>query len=230
VPTPRRAQRAALISYGSIRQCCEVIRGHAGHVLPAPEAAHAREGLRCGVVAPERADRAAMREAHPWPGGRDWDNWGARKSAALLCLATVLIAGPDQCSSSARRGARACSERASERQRLETPSNPSQPTAVGLQPVRGWRPCYCTLLLYRPALARTADRIRAADLAHRSRAHYAVVAVGVVGGVPAELVPGQLGGLLVVRGDLLAGGSGRRGARVPAACGVSAGSTDIRWR
>jgi len=38
-----------------------------------------------------------------------------------------------------------------------------------------------------------------------------VVAVGVVGGVPAELVPGELGGLLVVRGDLLAGGSGRQG-------------------
>jgi hypothetical protein len=39
-----------------------------------------------------------------------------------------------------------------------------------------------------------------------------VVAVGVVGGVPAELVPGQLGGLLVVRGDLLAGGCGRQRA------------------
>ena len=38
-----------------------------------------------------------------------------------------------------------------------------------------------------------------------------MVAVGVVGGVPAEFVPGQLGGLLVVGGDLLAGGCGWQG-------------------
>jgi hypothetical protein len=45
---------------------------------------------------------------------------------------------------------------------------------------------------------------RAADLAGDSGAGGAVVAVGVVAGVPAELVAGELGGLLVVRGDLLA--------------------------
>src|SRR5260370_548307 len=38
-----------------------------------------------------------------------------------------------------------------------------------------------------------------------------VVGVGVGGGVPAELVPGEGGGLVVVRGDLRAGGSGRQG-------------------
>jgi hypothetical protein len=37
-----------------------------------------------------------------------------------------------------------------------------------------------------------------------------VVAVGVVGGVPAELVAGELGGLLVVAGDLLGGRAGRQ--------------------
>jgi hypothetical protein len=35
-----------------------------------------------------------------------------------------------------------------------------------------------------------------------------VVAVGVVGGEPAELVPGEFSGLLVVRGDLVCGGGG----------------------
>jgi len=37
-----------------------------------------------------------------------------------------------------------------------------------------------------------------------------VVTVGVVAGVPAEFVPGEFGGLLVVRGDLLAAGRGRQ--------------------
>jgi hypothetical protein len=35
-----------------------------------------------------------------------------------------------------------------------------------------------------------------------------VVAVGVVGGVPAEFVAGEFGGLLVVRGGLLGGRAG----------------------
>ena len=47
---------------------------------------------------------------------------------------------------------------------------------------------------------------RAADLAHGGGAHDPVVAVGVVGGDPAELVAGELGGLLVVRGGLVRGG------------------------
>jgi hypothetical protein len=38
-----------------------------------------------------------------------------------------------------------------------------------------------------------------------------VVAVGVVGGVPAEFVPGQFGGLLIVGGGLLAAGRGGQG-------------------
>jgi hypothetical protein len=37
-----------------------------------------------------------------------------------------------------------------------------------------------------------------------------VVAVGVVAGEPAELVPGQLGGLLVMRGGVLGGSGGRQ--------------------
>ena len=49
---------------------------------------------------------------------------------------------------------------------------------------------------------------RAADLAQDSGAHHPVVAVAVVAGDPAELVPGQLGGLSVVSGGLLAGGVG----------------------
>jgi hypothetical protein len=56
-----------------------------------------------------------------------------------------------------------------------------------------------------------------------------VVAVGVVGGVPAEFVPGQLGGLLVVGGGLLAGGCGWQGREFQQ-CGVFAGSTGFRWR
>ncbi len=47
-----------------------------------------------------------------------------------------------------------------------------------------------------------------------------MVAVGVVGGVPAEFVPGQLGGLLVVGGDLLAGGCGWQGASSSSVRGV----------
>jgi hypothetical protein len=45
----------------------------------------------------------------------------------------------------------------------------------------------------------------AADLAHGGRAGDAVVAVGIVGGEAAELVTGQLGCLLVVRGGLFSG-------------------------
>src|SRR5258708_4915774 len=48
--------------------------------------------------------------------------------------------------------------------------------------------------------------VRAADRPHGGGAHDAVVAVGVVGGDPAERVPGELAGLGVVRGDLLGGG------------------------
>ena len=51
---------------------------------------------------------------------------------------------------------------------------------------------------------------RAADLAGGGRAGDAVVAVGVVGGVPAKLVAGELGGLLVVRGGLPGGRAGRQ--------------------
>ena len=47
---------------------------------------------------------------------------------------------------------------------------------------------------------------RAADLAHGRGAGDPVVAVGVVGGDLAELVPGGLGGLLVMRAGLLRGG------------------------
>ena len=46
----------------------------------------------------------------------------------------------------------------------------------------------------------------AADLAGGGGAGDAVVAVGVIGGEPAELVPGEFGRLLVVRGGLLRGG------------------------
>ena len=53
---------------------------------------------------------------------------------------------------------------------------------------------------------------RAADLPGGGGAGDAVVAVGVVGGVPAEFVPGEFGGLLVVRGGLLGGGPGRQRA------------------
>ena len=71
---------------------------------------------------------------------------------------------------------------------------------------------------------------RAADLAHGGGALHPVVAVGVVGGEAAELVPGQLAGLaVVVRGLLFGGGAGERpefGQR----CGVCAGSTGCRWR
>ena len=49
---------------------------------------------------------------------------------------------------------------------------------------------------------------RAADLARGGGAHDAVVAVSVVGAGPAEFVPGEFGGLGVVRGDLLWGGGG----------------------
>ena len=58
---------------------------------------------------------------------------------------------------------------------------------------------------------------RAADLARGGGAGDAVVAVGVVGGVPAELVAGELGGLLVVGGDLLAGWRRAAAGRVAAA-------------
>ena len=52
---------------------------------------------------------------------------------------------------------------------------------------------------------------RAADLAHGGGALHPVVAVGVVGGEAAELVPGQLAGLaVVVRGLLFGGGAGER--------------------
>jgi hypothetical protein len=52
---------------------------------------------------------------------------------------------------------------------------------------------------------------RAADLAHGGGTLDPVVAVGVVGGDPAELVAGQLGGLaVVVRGLLFGGGAGQR--------------------
>ena len=47
---------------------------------------------------------------------------------------------------------------------------------------------------------------RAADLAHDGGAYDPVVAVGVVGGDLPELVPGELGGLGVVRGGLVRGG------------------------
>ena len=55
---------------------------------------------------------------------------------------------------------------------------------------------------------------RAAELAHGGGAGDAVVAVGVVGGEPAELVPGEFGGLRVVRGDLVCGGGGGQRAEV----------------
>ena len=48
---------------------------------------------------------------------------------------------------------------------------------------------------------------RAAELAHDRGAGGAVVAVGVIGGEPAEFVPGEFSGLLVMRGDV-AGSSG----------------------
>ena len=51
----------------------------------------------------------------------------------------------------------------------------------------------------------------AAELAHRGRAHHPVVAVGVVGAVPPELVAGELGGLGVVgRGGGVGGAAGQR--------------------
>src|SRR6266516_2942962 len=52
---------------------------------------------------------------------------------------------------------------------------------------------------------------RAADLAHGGGAGDAVVAIFVVAGDPAELVPGELGGLaVVVRGLFFRGGAGER--------------------
>ena len=52
---------------------------------------------------------------------------------------------------------------------------------------------------------------RAADLARRGGALHPVVAVGVVGGEAAELVPGQLGGrVFPVRSLLAGGGAGER--------------------
>jgi hypothetical protein len=54
----------------------------------------------------------------------------------------------------------------------------------------------------------------AADFAHDCGAGDAVVAVGVVGGVPAELVPGEFGALLVVGGGLLGCGAGRERAEL----------------
>ena len=55
---------------------------------------------------------------------------------------------------------------------------------------------------------------RAAEFARGGGAGDAVVAVGVVGGEPAELVPGEFSGLLVVRGDLVCGGGGGQRAQV----------------
>ena len=72
---------------------------------------------------------------------------------------------------------------------------------------------------------------RAADLAHGGGAGDAVVAVGVVGGDPAELVAGELGGLLVVRGGLLRRWRrGRSGPEFQQRRGVCAGSRGCRWR
>src|SRR5262249_56300256 len=61
---------------------------------------------------------------------------------------------------------------------------------------------------------------RAADLARSGGALHPVVAVGVVAGEAAELVPGQLGGLAVVGGGLLfGGGAGERPElQQPAGC------------
>jgi hypothetical protein len=57
-----------------------------------------------------------------------------------------------------------------------------------------------------------------------------VVAVGVVGGEAAELVPGELGGLAFsVRGLQFGGGAGE-GSGVPAAGAACWGSTGFRWR
>jgi len=57
-----------------------------------------------------------------------------------------------------------------------------------------------------------------------------VVAVGVAGADPAELVPGQLGGLGVVRGDLLAGGAGGQRPELEQRLWAWRGSTGCRWR
>ena len=51
---------------------------------------------------------------------------------------------------------------------------------------------------------------RAADLPGGGGAGMPAVAVGVVGGVDAEFVPGQLSGLLVVGGGVGGGGAGRQ--------------------
>ena len=69
-----------------------------------------------------------------------------------------------------------------------------------------------------PAQGHRGRAERAADLAGGGGAGDAVVAVGVVGGEPAELVPGQLGCLLVVRGGVRGGGAGRQRAELEQWC------------
>ena len=61
----------------------------------------------------------------------------------------------------------------------------------------------------------------AADLAHGRGAHDPVVAVGVVAGDAAELVAGQLGGLLVMRADLAGGGVAGQRAEFSSVRGVA---------
>src|SRR5258707_10153673 len=69
---------------------------------------------------------------------------------------------------------------------------------------------------------------RAADLAHRGGALHAVVAVGVVAGEAAELVPGQLGcPAVVVRGLLPGGGAGERPELQQRAGGPGAGEAAV---
>jgi hypothetical protein len=55
------------------------------------------------------------------------------------------------------------------------------------------------------------EQVWAADFAQGGGAHDPVVAVGVIGGDAAEFVPGEFGGLLVVRGDVF--GCGVAGQR-----------------